>query len=264
MNPAQLILVVDDEPALVDVVTYNLRQAGFKVVTAGDGREALRLADEKPPDLVVLDLMLPGLDGLTVCRALRERDPHLPVIMLTARGTELDRVLGLETGADDYITKPFSPRELTARVRAVLRRCRRGEPDTPTGLAGTAVPSDGRGEVAGGPARGDRESVVDLGFGVFLDRPGHEVRRDGKQVVLTPTEFRILETLAAHGGQALSRRQLFDLVWGEEAFGDERTVDVHIRHLREKIEGDPSRPRLVVTVRGLGYKMRKRGDGNGL
>jgi DNA-binding response OmpR family regulator len=138
VSPAQLILVVDDEPALVDVVTYNLKQAGFETVVAGDGREALRLAEESRPDLVVLDLMLPGLDGLTVCRALRERDPRLPVIMLTARSTELDRVLGLEIGADDYMTKPFSPRELVARVRAVLRRSRRDDADEVAGEGRTA------------------------------------------------------------------------------------------------------------------------------
>jgi len=251
---SQLILVVDDEPALVDVVTYNLRQAGFETVVAGDGREALRAAENHRPDLVILDLMLPELDGLTVCRALRERDPVLPVIMLTARDGELDRVLGLETGADDYLTKPFSPRELVARVRAVLRRAAREG-------AGAGAGDCGAGAPAPRPAQAD---PIDLGRGLVLDRRGREVRRDGRPVLLTPTEFRLLETLVDHPGQALSRRQLFDLVWGEPVFGDERTVDVHIRNLRAKLEATPSDPEIIVTVRGYGYKLRppaERGGG---
>lgn len=261
VSPAQLILVVDDEPALVDVVTYNLKQAGFETVVAGDGREALRLAEESRPDLVVLDLMLPGLDGLTVCRALRERDPRLPVIMLTARSTELDRVLGLEIGADDYMTKPFSPRELVARVRAVLRRSRRDDADEVAGEVPSARAAVGlAGAADAGSGEGAAE-ILDLGGGVVLDCPGREVWRHGEPAVLTPTEFRLLETLAAHRGRALSRRQLFDLAWGQEAFGDERTVDVHIRHLRTKLEEDPSSPRLILTVRGYGYKLSAGGGG---
>lgn len=239
MSQFQTILVVDDEPALLDAVTYNLRQAGFETVAALDGRDALRVAGEARPDLVILDLMLPGLDGLTVCRVLRERDPALPIIMLTARNEEVDRVLGLEVGADDYVTKPFSPRELVARVRAVLRR-------------------------AGGRARGTGQTrpesgLVDLGAGVVLDRPGREVTRRGEPVQLTPAEFNLLEALATHPGQALSRGQLVELVWGEAASGDERSIDVHVRHLREKLEGDPARPSLILTVRGYGYKLRAGG-----
>lgn len=240
MDRPQTILVVDDEPALTDVVTYNLRQAGFETVVALSGREALRLVEDAPPDLVILDLMLPELDGLTVCRTLRERHPSLPVVMLTARDSELDRVLGLETGADDYVTKPFSPRELVARVRAVLRRA---------GRPGAGVE---RGESASG--RDGRR--VTLTPDLVLDLAGREVRKKGEPVGLTPTEFRLLEALASHPGQALSRGQLFRLAWGEDAFGDERTVDVHIRHLREKLEDAPSEPRLILTVRGYGYKLR--------
>jgi len=244
------VLVVDDEPALVEVVTYNLRLAGFETVVAEDGHEALRQAETAKPDLVLLDLMLPGLDGLTVCRALRSRYPDLPVIILTARGDEPDRVLGLELGADDYISKPFSPRELVARVRAVLRRSRRPAGEGAAGEGAAWVP---------GPVR--------LGPGLELDPRAREVRRDGRVVPLTPTEFRLLETLLGHAGETLSRTRLFELVWGPEAYGDERTVDVHIRHLREKLEDDPSDPRLIVTVRGFGYRLRpgagEAGDGGG-
>lgn len=240
MAGPQTILVVDDEPALVDVVVYSLRQAGFDTVAALDGRDAVRLASEVNPALVVLDLMLPGLDGLAVCRALRQRRPSLPIIMLTARDSEPDRILGLESGADDYVTKPFSPRELVARVRAVLRRA---EPPTPRPALET----------------GARPGVTDLGSGIVLDRPGREVRRDGKMVSLTPTEYSLLEVLADHPDQALSRGQLLERVRNEPAFGDERAVDVHLRHLREKLELDPSEPAILVTVRGYGYKLKPGG-----
>lgn len=244
------MLIVDDEPALVDVVKYNLEQAGFGTVVAGDGREALRLAAEARPDLVVLDLMLPGLDGLTVCRRLREIAPDLPVIILTARDGELERVLGLETGADDYVTKPFSPREFVARVRAVLRRAEARPLER--------VPPEqlGRdpGKVAGQPGPAPR--TLELGLDLVLDRAAREVLRQGQPAGLTPTELRLLETLAERRGDTLSRRELFALAWGPEAYGDERTVDVHIRHIREKLEADPSHPELIVTIRGFGYRLR--------
>jgi DNA-binding response OmpR family regulator len=242
----QIILVVEDEPALVDVIVYNLRQAGFETVEAGDGREALRLAAEVRPALVILDLMLPDLDGLAVCRTLRERFPALPIIMVTARTSELDRVLGLELGADDYVPKPFSPRELVARVRAVLRR------------------ADGEGRVAAAASPlGLVPATVPLGRGVTIDRRAREVLRLGLPVAITPTEFRLLELMVDHAGETLSRRQLFDLAWGQDAYGDERTVDVHIRHLREKLEVDPSRPELIVTVRGFGYRLVRLPDEGG-
>ncbi len=239
------ILVVDDEQALLDVVTYNLAQAGYRTLTATDGREGLRLAQELAPDLVVLDLMLPGLDGLTVCRALREKSPRLPIVLLTARDTELDKVLGLETGADDYVTKPFSPRELVARVRALLRRSRSGT-DAASGRADST------------PSAPDAR--IDLGRGLSLDRRAREVSRRGLTIPLTPTEYRLLELLVEREGQTLSRGELFNLIWGEEAFGEERTVDVHIRHLREKLEEDASHPSMIVTVRGFGYRFRLRGS----
>lgn len=225
----QIILVVEDEPALVDVIVYNLRQAGFETVEAADGREALRLAAEVRPALVILDLMLPELDGMTVYRILRERSPTLPIIMATARSGETDRVLGLELGADDYVSKPFSPRELVARVRAVLRRAAAGE--------------------------GHRGARIDLGHGLVVDRRARQVLRHGKSVALTPTEFRLLDLLVDHCGETLSRRQLFDLAWGEDAYGEERAVDVHVRHLREKLEMQPSRPELILTIRGFGYRL---------
>lgn len=236
-----LVLVVEDEPALRDVVEYNLRQAGFTTVSADDGRQAVEVAETSRPDLVVLDLMLPGLDGLTVCRILRQRLPDLPVIMLTARDSELERVLGLELGADDYVTKPFSPRELVARVRAVLRRARPDATATRPAHGGGGLPS-GRAGV--------------LAPGLCIDFSAREVLRNGQPVDLTPTEFRLLEALAVRPGQALTRVQLFEQAWGEVAFGDERTVDVHIHHLREKLEDDPSQPKLILTVRGHGYRLK--------
>lgn len=236
-----VVLVVEDEPALRDVVEYNLRQAGFNTVSVADGRQAVEAAEASQPDLVVLDLMLPGLDGLTVCRILRQRLPDLPIIMLTARDSELERVLGLELGADDYVTKPFSPRELVARVRAVLRRVRSD--------AAATRPADGGGGLPSG-----RAGV--LAPGLLVDFSAREVLRNGQPVDLTPTEFRLLEALAVRPGQALTRAQLFEQAWGEVAFGDERTVDVHIRHLREKLEADPSQPKLILTVRGHGYRLK--------
>jgi two-component system alkaline phosphatase synthesis response regulator PhoP len=240
----QTILVVDDEPALRDVITYNLRQAGYETVESGDGREALDLAAQARPALVILDLMLPGLDGLTVYRILRERHRALPVIMVTARTSEMDRVLGLELGADDYVSKPFSPRELVARVRAVLRR--------------TAGPAAEGAEVtapAPFPVRPEASETIDLGRGLLFRRRAREVLRNGKTAGLTPTELRLLEVMLEREGETLSRQQLFHLAWGQDAYGDERTVDVHIRHLREKLESDPSRPELLRTVRGFGYRL---------
>ncbi|MDA0636217.1 response regulator transcription factor [Nonomuraea sp. MCN248] len=220
------ILVVDDDPTVSEVVARYLERDGHEVECVEDGAEALRRALASPPDLMVLDLMLPKLDGLQVCRKLRERWP-VPVIMLTALGEELDRVAGLETGADDYVVKPFSPRELALRVRSVLRRAR-----------GAAV-TGGTGVLR------DAGLVVDVG--------AHEVRLDGEPVMLTAREFDLLAYLMRNPRQAFSRAALLDQVWGW-SFGDSSTVTVHVRRLREKIEPDPTEPRRIVTVWGVGYR----------
>ncbi|GAA3161034.1 response regulator transcription factor [Planomonospora alba] len=211
---------------MAEVVARYLERDGHRVECVGDGAEALRRALADPPDLMVLDLMLPRMDGLAVCRKLRERRP-VPVIMLTALGEEIDRVAGLETGADDYVTKPFSPRELALRVRSVLRRARGASLP-----GGTGVLRDG-------------ELVVDLGV--------HEVRLAGAPVTLTAREFDLLAHLMRNPRQAFSRATLLDQVWGW-SFGDSSTVTVHVRRLREKIEADPTAPRRIVTVWGVGYR----------
>ncbi|MCW5849385.1 MAG: response regulator transcription factor [Anaerolineae bacterium] len=225
----ETVLVVDDEPSILEVVELYLRQEGFRVVTAPDGPAALQAARRQRPDLVVLDLMLPGMSGLEVCRTLRgESTPPLPVIMLTARGSETDRVVGLELGADDYVVKPFSPRELVARVKAVLRRT------TPPPAA------------SGTPA---------LTFGDLRIEPTtRQVTLEGKPVILTAREFDLLHFLAQHPNQVFTRDQLMDHVWGYEVAGDTSTVTVHVRRLREKIEADPTHPQHVLTVWGVGYK----------
>ncbi|MFJ2028173.1 response regulator transcription factor [Streptosporangium sp. NPDC087985] len=220
------ILVVDDDPAVAEVVARYLERDGHRVECVGDGAEALRRALSNPPDLLVLGLMLPKMDGLQVCRKLRERWP-VPVIMLTALGEEIDRVVGLETGADDYIAKPFSPRELALRVQSVLRRAR-----------GASVP-------AGTGVLRDGALVVDVG--------AHEVRLGGEQIMLTAREFDLLAHLMRNPRQVFSRSTLLNQVWGW-SFGDSSTVTVHVRRLREKIEPDPTAPRRIVTVWGVGYR----------
>jgi phosphate regulon transcriptional regulator PhoB len=223
------ILVIEDEPDIADLVKYNLEKAGLPSRVVGDGKQALDLIVRNPPDLIILDLMLPGLDGLEVCRRLRGSPATrgIPVIMLTAKAEEVDRIVGLELGADDYVPKPFSPRELVARVKAVLRR-----------TAGPQEPS---------------EAPVTVGT-LRLDPARHEVTRGGQPVSLSAMEFRLLEFFLRHRGRVYSRAQLLDQVWGQDRFVEPRTVDVHIRRLREKIENDPRKPSLIVTVRGLGYK----------
>jgi DNA-binding response OmpR family regulator len=225
-TPPPRILVVDDDPTVAEVVVRYLERDGHVVESVGDGAEALRRALANPPDLLVLDLMLPGMDGLQVCKKLRERWP-VPVIMLTALGEEIDRVVGLETGADDYVTKPFSPRELALRVQSVLRRAR-GALVT----SGTGVLRDG-------------DLLVDVG--------AHEVRLRGREITLTAREFDLLAYLMRNPRQAFSRAALLDQVWGW-SFGDTSTVTVHVRRLREKIEPDPTAPRRIVTVWGVGYR----------
>ncbi len=226
---SERVLVVDDEESIRKLVEYNLVQAGFEVVTAADGNMAMEMA-RGDVDLLVLDLMLPGLSGVEVCKRLRQDGSKLPIIMLTARSEEIDRVLGLEIGADDYVTKPFSPRELVARVRAVLRR-----------------KSDE------GPSRPEETAQFVVGD-VRLDPERYEVMVRGEVIELTPREFDLLHYLLKNMDRVVSRDQLLDRVWGYEYAGDTRLVDVHISHLRDKIEDDPKMPRYIKTVRGVGYK----------
>jgi DNA-binding response OmpR family regulator len=220
------VLVVDDEEIVREVVVRYLEREGYRTLEASDGDEARRLIERDAPSLVVLDLMLPGTDGLALCRWIRSRG-ELPVIMLTARAEETDRIVGLELGADDYVTKPFSPRELAARVRTVLRR---------------ATPSE------------TPEAAAAFGE-VELDAATREVHKRGREVKLTAREFDLLWFLASHPRRVFSRNQLMDRVWGYEAALDTGTVTVHVRRLREKIEDDPSRPRHLETVWGVGYRL---------
>jgi DNA-binding response OmpR family regulator len=218
------ILLVDDEPTLLETLAFNLQAAGYQVVTAGDGAAALEQARAEAPDLVVLDLMLPELDGLTVCRSLRQHS-DVPILILTARTGELDKIVGLESGADDYLTKPFSLGELQARIRALLRR-------------------------AGSAQARDELRANDL----WLNLVSRRAFLDGKELVLSPKEFSLLAELMRHQGAVLSRDLLLTRVWGYDFYGDTRTVDVHVRWLREKIEQDASRPVRIMTVRGIGYR----------
>ncbi|MGE5552523.1 MAG: response regulator [Betaproteobacteria bacterium] len=234
------VLVVDDEPAIRELVQFNLKRAGLTVVPAADGEEALALFRTHRPDLVLLDLMLPRLDGFTVCRRIRD-ESRVPIIMLTARTSEQDRVEGLEMGADDYLSKPFSPRELVARVKAVMRRAEERSSDQAAAPAGAA------------PAG----SVLRHGP-LLLDRERHEAFVAGRPVYLTPKEFALLALMMAHPGRVFSRETLLDQVWGYEFAGDTRTVDVHIRRLRQKVEADPASPQLLETVHGLGYRLREK------
>jgi DNA-binding response OmpR family regulator len=224
------VLVVDDEPNLVDLVRSYLEREGYAVLSAADGPAALDLARTAQPDLVVLDLMLPGLDGVEVCRRLR-RFSDAYVVMLTARAEEVDKLVGLAVGADDYLTKPFSPRELVARVKAMLRRPRGGG-------AGAAAP-----EAPAARRYGD----------LVIDEARHEVTVRGAPVALTAREFALLGALAAHPGRVFTRDQLLERVWGTEYY-DDHVVDVHVANLRRKLDDDPARPRYVETVRGVGYR----------
>jgi DNA-binding response OmpR family regulator len=231
MPDSSTILLVDDEDSVQKLLTYPLERDGFRVVSARDGEEALTRFAEEPIDLVVLDIMLPKLDGLEVCKRLRS-ESSVPIIMLTARDDEFDTVLGLELGADDYITKPFSIREFRSRVRALLRRAGASHRD--------ATPSEPL--VAGALA---------------LDPDRREVKVDGRVLELTYVEFELLKTLVAQPGKVFSRRALLQAIWGDSAYREPRTIDVHVRHLREKVEQDPSEPELILTVRGAGYRLRE-------
>jgi len=228
------ILVVEDEPSLQETLAYNLKKEGYTVEAVGDGREALDLARNLKPDLIVLDLMLPGLDGFEVTRILR-KEMTTPILMLTARDDEIDRVVGLEVGADDYLTKPFSMRELVARVKAQLRRAR---------LI--------REELANQPTETLQEKLT---FGnLVVNQTRREVTLDGEPLQLKPKEYELLLFLAEHKGQMLSREFVLDRVWGWDYIGDSRTIDVHVRWLRQKIEPEPAKPERIITVRGGGYR----------
>ncbi|MFD2090082.1 winged helix-turn-helix domain-containing protein [Blastococcus deserti] len=223
------VLVVEDEESFSDALSYMLRREGYDAVVAASGPEALAEFDRAGADIVLLDLMLPGLPGTEVCRSLRSRS-NVPIIMLTAKDTEIDKVVGLELGADDYVTKPYSARELVARIRAVLRR--RGD-------AAEAHSADG--VLEAGPVRMDVER--------------HVVAVDGEQVSLPLKEFDLLEYLLRNAGRVLTRGQLIDRVWGSDYVGDTKTLDVHVKRLRAKLEPDPANPKYLLTVRGLGYKL---------
>ena len=228
----QTILLADDDELIVDVLRHQLEREGFGVIATGNGAEALTLARTQQPDLVLLDVMMPGLQGWEVCRELR-RESAVPILMLTARGEELDRVLGLELGADDYIVKPFGFRELLARIRANLRRMALLQ-------AAEADPADDPSE---------RIGVIEI------DRRRHRVWRNGVLVNLTQREYALLLALRAANGAVVARGDLLDQAWGEAWIGDPRTLDVHIRWLREKLETDPGEPHLILTVRGVGYRL---------
>ncbi|MDO8143659.1 response regulator transcription factor [Isoptericola sp. 178] len=240
------VLVVDDDTTVADVVVAYLERAGMAAEHVTDGVDALVAAHERPPDAVVLDLMLPGLDGIEVCRRLRADRPRLPVLMLTARGEEDDRITGLEVGADDYVTKPFSPRELTLRVQSVLRRA--GTPADGTAPAGESPAAQDGPSPASAPPSGtlrDGDLTVDVA--------AHRVLRGGSELALTAREFDLLVWFLAHPGQVHDRETLLREVWGWE-YGDRSTVTVHVRRLREKVEADPSAPTRLVTVFGVGYR----------
>ena len=231
---SEKVLVVEDEPTLLETLEYNLTRHGYEVCTAADGLIALEVARRERPDVIVLDIMLPGLDGFEVCRILR-REMSVPILMLTARADEVDRVVGLEMGADDYLTKPFSMRELLARVKALLRRVRLDQESPAT--------------------EGEEVSVERLVFGdLTIDLARHEVLRNGIPLDLKPKAYDLLVFLACHQGIVLSRDLILERVWGWDFGGGSRTVDVHIRWLREKIEPDPAHPVRIVTVRGVGYR----------
>ncbi|WP_310551806.1 MULTISPECIES: response regulator YycF [Paenibacillus] len=230
------ILVVDDEQPIADILKFNLEKEGYEVICAFDGISAVELALEKRPDLMLLDLMLPGKDGMDVCRELRSRQLDLPIIMLTAKDGEIDKVLGLELGADDYVTKPFSTRELLARVKAQMRRQHKPA-------------------AAGVPASQPESKNGIRHFGLFIDTDMYTVYKDGVPLDLTHREYELLYYLVRNAGKVMTREHLLQAVWGFEYFGDVRTVDVTIRRLREKIEENPSKPEYIFTRRGLGYLM---------
>ena len=236
MTPQPVVLVVEDEPSFVEALTIGLTREGFRVVSVTDGFEAIQRFDEVQPDIVLLDVMLPRLSGIDVCRQLRKRS-HVPIIMVTAKGAEIDTVVGLEVGADDYITKPYRMREVVARMRAVLRRS-----PNESGAASDLAP--------GSLAVGE----------VILDPDEHRVTIDGEDVALPLKEFELLHLLLANAGRVLPRETLIDRVWGSDYVGDTKTLDVHIKRLRAKVEPNPTNPTRILTYRGLGYKFDRSKD----
>ncbi|SHE55325.1 MULTISPECIES: response regulator [Caloramator] len=227
---SEKILIIDDELHIVELIKYNLEMNGYKVYYALNGTEGINIAYEKKPDLILLDIMLPEMDGFEVCKKIKRDDElsNIPIIMLTAKGEEFDKILGLELGADDYITKPFSVRELVARIKVVLRRNSKDE---------------------------KQQNVINIGS-LTIDLERHEVIKDGKKIELTLKEFELLKLLVLNKGKVMTRDFLLDRIWGYEYYGETRTVDVHVRHLRQKIEDDDKNPRYIETVRGIGYKFK--------
>ncbi len=232
------ILVVDDEKPISDIINFNLKNEGFEVLTSFDGEDAIETFNEEQPDLVILDLMLPKVDGLEVCRQIR-KESAVPIIMLTAKDSEIDKVLGLELGADDYVTKPFSNRELIARVKANLRR-------------NSAILNE---------ASEQRSNDIEVGD-LVIHQDAYTVTKNGEDVELTHREFELLSYLSQHIGQVMTREHLLETVWGYDYFGDVRTVDVTIRRLREKIEDQPSHPTYILTRRGVGYYLKNQNGDN--
>ncbi|WP_436860103.1 response regulator [Mammaliicoccus lentus] len=230
---SQKVLVVDDEQSIVTLLKYNLEQAGYQVIVAYDGVQALEKVNEEKPDLVVLDVMLPEMDGIEVCKTIRSDKNQVPILMLTAKDDEFDRVLGLELGADDYMTKPFSPREVVARVKAILRRVSQIESS-------------------------QLDEDEDIILGSIRIRPDYfEVYRNDELLELTPKEFELLLYLIERQGRVITREHMLNSVWNYEFAGDSRIVDVHISHLRDKLEENPKQPQFIKTVRGLGYKLER-------
>ena len=226
------LLVVDDEPSIITLLKFNLEKNGYEVIVGKDGLEAIQLVEKENPDLLVLDLMLPELDGMEVCKKLRQDSHHLPILMLTARDDDFDKVLGLELGADDYMTKPFNTRELIARVKALLRRYN--------------LPSIEKEEI-------EKDKKIKVG-NITIEEDKFEAYLNNKLLELTPKEFELLLYIVKHKNKVLTRDQLLDAVWNYDFTGDTRIVDVHISHLREKIETDTKQPQYIKTIRGIGYK----------
>ena len=229
---SQKVLVVDDEESILTLLKYNFEKAGLIVITAEEGKKALEKVKEEKPDLIILDIMLPGMDGIEICKGLRKEDNNIPILMLTAKDEEIDKILGLEIGADDYITKPFSIRELMARVKALLRR-----------------------SFQYGESKGEEDKVIVNDLVVFPDK--YEVLLKGENIILTPKEFELLELLVRNKGKVLDRNFLLNKIWGYDYYGDTRIVDVHISNLREKIEDKTAKPKYIITVRGVGYKLKE-------